>query len=238
MVPVYWIVLYTLIPAALAVVGGLGASLYIPKKKFVAGLQHFVAGIVLAAVAIELLPEILGKGSVWSIGLGFAVGVIFMLLLHEGVHYLAHSDQGKKGLPLGMIAGVGIDFLMDGILIGVSFLVGMQSGILIAVSLSLCAFFLNLSVGTTMIKKEITKRKQLITILIVAAMLPLGALIGGGILSHLPSSIMQEVLSFGVAALLFLAVEELLVEVHKEHDTLWVSASFFLGFLVILLFKI
>jgi ZIP family zinc transporter len=43
-------------------------------------------------------------------------------------------------------------------------------------------------------------------------------------------------LAFGVAALLYLVVEELLLEAHHiRHHTSRVAATFFLGFLIILL---
>ncbi|MEI2715006.1 MAG: hypothetical protein V9G04_17370 [Nocardioides sp.] len=40
-------------------------------------------------------------------------------------------------------------------------------------------------------------------------------------------------MAFGAAALLYLVVEELLVEAHEEQETVWLGASFFAGFLVI-----
>lgn len=231
-----WIVLYSLIPAALALAGGLVASFYIPKPKLISGLQHFVAGVVIAAVSIELLPEIIKTGSGWTIGLGFIIGVAVMIGLHELAHAIA-GKEGKRGVPVGLIAGGAIDLLIDGILIGVSFLAGIESGILIAISLSLCAFFLNLTVSSTLTRKNIGKLVQLFFILFIAAMLPIGAFIGGVILSYFPSTILVETIAFGVAALLYLGVEELLSEAHEVHDTAWIQAAFFLGFLIIILFK-
>lgn len=232
------IVLYTLIPAALALIGGFVASLYVPKPKLVSTLQHFVAGVVFAAVAVELLPKIIGKGSPWTIALGFAIGVVVMLLVHELAHFLA-KKEGKGSLPFGLIAGGAIDLFIDGVLIGVAFLAGMESGILIAISLSLCAFFLNLTISSTLTQKGAKRSVQFFTIVCIAAMLPLGAWIGASVLAQLPASILIETIAFGVAALLYLGVEELLAEAHGgEHDTAYTSAAFFLGFLVILLFKI
>jgi len=43
------------------------------------------------------------------------------------------------------------------------------------------------------------------------------------------------VLSFGLAALLFLVTEELLTEAHEGPESPWLTSSFFLGFLVFLL---
>lgn len=44
---------------------------------------------------------------------------------------------------------------------------------------------------------------------------------------------MSAVLAFGAAALLYLVVEELLVEAHEERESVWLGAMFFLGFILI-----
>lgn len=233
----YVITLYSLIPMGVAIVGGLIASLYVPKPKMISTLQHFVAGIVVGAVSIELLPKILGQASSITIGIGFVLGAALMLLVHELAHFLA-KKEGKQGVPIGLITGAAIDLLIDGMLIGVSFLAGTASGIVIALSLSLCAFFLTLTVSSTMTQKKNPKIFQAISVLIIAVMLPIGASIGGAIVSQLPPVILVETIAFGVAALLYLGIEELLAEAHEVHDTAWISATFFLGFLIILLFRI
>lgn len=46
-----------------------------------------------------------------------------------------------------------------------------------------------------------------------------------------PHTSLAGVLAFGTAALLYLVVEELLVEAHEETETPILSAMFFLGFL-------
>jgi ZIP family zinc transporter len=43
------------------------------------------------------------------------------------------------------------------------------------------------------------------------------------------------VLSFSLAALLFLITEELLTKAHEESESPWLTAMFFLGFLAFLL---
>lgn len=46
---------------------------------------------------------------------------------------------------------------------------------------------------------------------------------------------MEVVLPFGLSALLFLVTEELLVEAHKEEESLWLTSAFFGGFLLFLI---
>ena len=178
------ITLYGLIPMGVAIIGGLVASLYTPKPKLTGALQHFVAGIVIGAVAIELLPKILHQSS-WTVGIGFVIGVALMVLLHEFSHFLARK-QKKVGLPYGLITAAAVDLLIDGILIGVAFLAGEASGILIAVSLSLCAFFLNLTVASTLTMRKVARGVQWLAIVGISVMLPIGALIGSSVIAQFP----------------------------------------------------
>ena len=46
------------IPAAIALFGGFLASVWRPSHQVRSLIQHFAAGVVLAALAVELLPEI------------------------------------------------------------------------------------------------------------------------------------------------------------------------------------
>ena len=57
-VPLQEIVAVTLVPVATAIAGGAIAVWRAPGEQLRSIIQHFAAGVVLAAVAGELLPEI------------------------------------------------------------------------------------------------------------------------------------------------------------------------------------
>lgn len=52
-------------------------------------------------------------------------------------------------------------------------------------------------------------------------------------LNNVPSAYVDGMLAFGVAALLYMVTEELLVEAHEEPETPIQTAMFFLGFIVL-----
>lgn len=60
------------------------------------------------------------------------------------------------------------------------------------------------------------------------------AVLGATVLGGLPAGAMEAVLSFGVAALLSLVIEELLREAHEECESALGTAMFFAGFLAFL----
>ena len=53
--------LFTLIPLAAAVASGVAASFWTPGPTARSYVQHFAAGIVLAAVVGELLSDVVGR---------------------------------------------------------------------------------------------------------------------------------------------------------------------------------
>jgi ZIP family zinc transporter len=60
------------------------------------------------------------------------------------------------------------------------------------------------------------------------------AVLGATVLRGLTGGAMEVVLSFGLAALLYLVTEELLREAHEERETALGTAMFFVGFLAFL----
>ncbi len=65
---------YLAIPVVASVLSGVVASSWSPGRAARGHVQHFAAGVVLAAVALEVFPEVLEKGERWRVVGGFAVG--------------------------------------------------------------------------------------------------------------------------------------------------------------------
>ncbi len=70
-------------------------------------------------------------------------------------------------------------------------------------------------------------------LIIYGLLLKIGFAAGVGVfLPSLASNLMELVLSFGVAALLFLVTEDLLNEAHEQAKTLLLTSMFLVGFLI------
>ena len=79
-------------------------------------------------------------------------------------------------------------------------------------------------------------RAKSIAVIVGLAVLFFGSAVAGATLLHSLSPPTTEiVLSFGVAALLFLVTEELLIVAHEEKENVWHTAAFFIGFLLFLI---
>ncbi|KTC85523.1 ZIP family metal transporter [Legionella brunensis] len=232
------IAFYSLWAGLSMIVGGVIASIYQPSDKLTSATQHFAAGVVFAAVAKELLPK-LGIGETpFPLVIGFSLGVISMLFLKMLANKLTEEEERGTGVSLGLISAVAIDLFIDGILIGIAFLTGTKGGLLIAIALGIEVLFLGISTTATLGKRAVTAKTRLILSILLALLIPIGSVLGAFLLAKFPPSITEALLAFGVAALLYLVTEELLIEAH-EHDveTPFITACFFIGFLCILLLE-
>ena len=72
----------------------------------------------------------------------------------------------------------------------------------------------------------------------IGAWFVLGAAIAAGVLAGLSGVWLAGVISFGLAALLYLVTEELLFEAHEVKQTHPATAMFFGGFLTLIVFDV
>ena len=70
----------------------------------------------------------------------------------------------------------------------------------------------------------------------IALLLPLGVAAASAVAALSPA-ILTGFFAFGLIALLYLVTEELLVEAHETPDRPWVTALFFVGFLLLLILE-
>ena len=170
--------------------------------------------------------------------IGFALGVAAMLLLKQLAARLesADGDAAPSGVPTSLLLVSGVDIALDGLLIGISFAAGARQGLLITVALTLEVLFLGAATAAAMSGPG-ARRRVIGTTLTFAVLLLAGAGIGAYFLAGVDGVILDAVMSFGVAALLYLVMEELLVEAHELDETPLLTSMFFVGFLALLLIE-
>ena len=236
--PLSNVLAFASIPAIAVVVGGIAAAFRTPSPAVRSGVQHIAAGVLFAALATELLPDVVHRRMPWVTLVGFGLGVVAMLLLKSLAGRLEASagDAAPSVLPTSLLLVSGVDIALDGLLIGISFAAGERQGLLITVALTLEVLFLGVATAAAMGGPG--GRQRIIgTTLAFAGLLLAGAGIGAYFLAGVNGVILDAVMSFGVAALLYLVTEELLVEAHEVDETPLLTSMFFVGFLALLLIE-
>ena len=227
------ILIYTLLPVVAMIVGGVIAAFRAPGPRLQSYVQHFAAGVVFAAVAGEVLPQIMHERDPLGVVIGFALGVAAMLGIRWWTEQTGKPGESEAETPTGLIVTVGVDLLIDGLLVGVGFAAGAEAGILLTFALTLEILFLGLSTAAALVRAAAPRGRVIATTVGLAVLVAGGAAIGVTLLSGLSGRPLEIVLSFGAAALLYLVTEELLVEAHEVPETPTITATFFLGFLVL-----
>src|SRR5512135_2657187 len=226
------------VPALIALVGGVVAALWHPSARARSLVQHFAAGVVLAALAVELLPEIGREHAPGLVlALAFAVGSLFMYglkLLTARLEERERTGRGEKeaahaGLALGLVLATFIDVATDGFIIGAGFAAGGETGPVLAIGLSVELLFLGLALTTEApggLRIVLLSGGIGLTVLACAA-------IGKLLLTGASKAVIGGALAFAAAALLYLVTEELLMEAHsgKEPETPASTLVLFGGFL-------
>jgi zinc transporter, ZIP family len=189
------------------------------KEAVISSFQHFAGGIVFAAVAIELIPQIQHTHDPIFLFAGYTIGVIVMLYMEKYVHQSS------------MVTAVAVDLWVDGLLLAIGLTAGRQGGWILMIGLAAEALSLSLSTLPIFQKKQVTRQKILLIFLLFSACIWLG-ISTTAVLPLLPQSGLTFILGFGTSALLYLVAEELLVEAHKVADSPVISAFFFVGFAI------
>lgn len=236
-VPFSELLFYVFIAAGVGTAGGLLALYWAPAIKVRSAVQHLAAGVVLGAVASDLIPEVERIGKPVGVLIGFAAGGITMVLLKWLVLKFEKKEKAASQAPVGIAAAAAADTLIDGAIISAGFSTGQQLGSLLALALAVELFFLNLSVGVEFHKLRSRRWLGLVATTAIAILLIVGAIAGFFLLQGVSQPTAAIVLSFGSAALIYLIAEELLVE-SIEGETLFSVALLFAGFLLVFAFTL
>lgn len=249
---------YAAVPVVFTVIGAAVGVVWKGAARLRTHVLHLAAGVVFAVVAVELLPEIQRRALVTDVVIGFAAGIITMLLVDklldrirgdadddEG-HAVPLADSGEAsvvarstspgvvGLPVSMLAAIAIDFLLDGFLLGVGFAAGARIGILLALAEAAEQLSVGMALTGELQRSGMARARILFVVTALGCLVFVSAVAGATVLSGLRPGAMEMVLSFGAAALLYLVTNELLREAHEERESAAGTAMFFAGFLAFL----
>ena len=171
------------------------------------------------------MPDVMHGGSPLATVIGGVLGVGLMLLIKQ--------LEGLVRGPVGLVLTVGVDVLVDGLLLGIAFAAGARAGTLLTIALTIEVLFLGMTVATEL-KETVASQLRIVGIVaLIVLALPFGTIMAGSV-ATLPGPVLTGFFSFGLMALLYLVTEELLADAHETPDKPWVAAMFFMGFLLLI----
>lgn len=223
-------------PVGAAALGSLIAVVRQPSPLMRSTIQHFAAGVVLAAVVAELLPDMAASRMPLLVSVGFILGTALMLLLRNITGEPMRTENEQSHSSTGLVAATAIDNTLDGLITGLGFALGERQGLLLTVALTIEVFLLGIVTSGELSRGGAPRWRSFAIATGIGVLFAAGMLFGAATLGGVSPGIRISLLSFGAAALLYLVFEELLREAHERRDTPSAPVAFLMGFLGILLF--
>lgn len=216
--------LFAILASLSTFVGGLIALKYKDRLHLILG---FTAGVLLAVVAFDLLPEIFNITSTLGVDpvqpmIALVVGFLVFHIIDRFValqHAHEEDYEEHKHPAVGMtsaLALIGHSFL-DGLAIGFAFETSSTIGIVVALAIIAHDFADGLNTVSIMFAHENTK-KHTIAFLVLDALAPTaGAL--ATLFFTLQESTLLVYLGFFAGFLLYIGASEILPEAHSKHSS-------------------
>ncbi|MEQ9213437.1 MAG: peptidoglycan-binding protein [Marinovum algicola] len=128
-----WFVLFlSLLPGAGNFAGGMIAEFGKTTDRLLNWALHAASGIVIAIVAVELMPEALKSLAGWWIAAAFGAGGVTYVLVEMGIEKLQSGGEGD-GTGMWMIyVAVAVDLTSDGLMLGSGAAVSSSMAIVLA----------------------------------------------------------------------------------------------------------
>jgi len=224
------------LPALGNFAGGVYAEWLRPSKKTLNHALHAATGIILAVVAVEVMPAALAGAPAWLLALAFMGGGGVYLLVESIVKRWQESKQAGAGAGAWMVyVAVATDLVGDGLLIGTGSAVSSQMALILALGQILADIPEGFATIANFRDKGVGRTKRLL--ISASFILPV---VGAAALAYFALRGRSEVLKMAglvfVAGLYMLAaMEDMMREAHESaEDSRWSALSLLAGFAIFL----
>lgn len=231
------VIALALLPALGNFAGGLVAEWIEPSRRWLNRALHAAAGIVLAVIAVEVMPEALRVAPAWLLAISFVAGGVAYLALEAVVDgwQRRRADSAGKGAWMVYLA-VATDLLGDGLLIGAGSAVSMKLALVLAAGQVMADVPEGFAVIANFRAKGVGRAKRL-WLSASFAVPVVGAAVAAYFMLREQSQVVKMAAVVFVAGLFILgAMEDMLREAHEaDDDSRWSAMSLLLGFALYLL---
>lgn len=209
------ILISVIIVSLISLVGVLYFFFKTVSEKVLVGFVSFASGALLAGAFLELLPESVEK--VKYAYLIFLVGILFFFLLEKFLHWHhCHNCRGHKHVqPFVYLNFIGdsVHNFLDGVTITVAYLVNFQLGIATTVAIIIHEIPQELSDFAILLYGGLSKWKALFLNLMTALVAVVGAVFAYFASSYIN---LNFLLPFAAAGFTYIALSDLIPELHKK----------------------
>lgn len=193
--------------------GIIGAKSNITSNRFLSFILEFAAGLMMAIVCFELIPESLELTNIANVFLGIILGVITMIWCDNIINkkymekYMEKNIKNNNTLlKTGIIVGIGLAIhnFPEGLAIGSGFEASTKLGITLAIAILLHDIPEGISMSVPMKSGGMKPKKALAYTIISGITTGIGAFFGV-ILGNISTTIIAICLAFAAGAMLYIS---------------------------------
>lgn len=216
--------------------GIIGANFKTKSNKFLSFILEFAAGLMIAIVCFELIPEALQISSLSTVIIGIVMGVVVMIICDHIVNYRYEKKHtiGKNSLlKTGIIVGIGLALhnFPEGLAIGSGFDASEKLGYALAIAIALHDIPEGISMAVPMRTGGMSKWKVIVYTLLSGITTGIGAFFGA-VLGNVSVELISICLAFAAGAMLYIVSGELIPESNKIYHGRFASIGNIIGFVL------
>ena len=224
---------FAALPALGNFAGGALAE-FVPVSRLALNLALYsAAGVVVAVVAVELMPRALEAEPAWAIVLAFVLGGAFYAAVDWAIQRLndRYGDAGEAGGagPWVIFFGVSVDLFSDGVMVGTGSTVAVGLGLLLALGQVPSDVPEGFATIANFRRAGVPRSRRLLLSAAFAVPIFLGATLGYWVMRDAPELHKLLLLTFTAGVLSTLVVEELVPEAAEEIPESPLSSLSFVG---------
>lgn len=224
------VVLLSLLPGAGNFAGAMIAERWNVTPRRLNWALHAASGIVIAIVAVELLPEALGALAGWWIALAFAAGGAGYIVIESLLERAQRGREGEGRKAMWMIyVAVAVDLTSDGLMIGTGAAVSPALALVLAAGQVLADVPEGYAALANFRDKGVPRRRRILLSASFFLYVVGSALLSWLLLRGSGEPIQMAALSFVAGLLTVAAVEDMLQEAHEAREDTRRSIVAFVG---------
>ena len=224
-------------------IGGIiGCSLKSQSNKFLSFILSFAAGLMMAVICFDLIPEALGLSQITEVIIGIVLGIIVMIFCDLIVDKIfskkpiLNQNTNKVSnnlLKTGIIVSIGLAIhnIPEGLAIGSGFEASLKLGFSLAIAICFHDIPEGISMALPMKNGGMKAYKIMFYVILSGIATGVGASIGS-IVGKISEQIIAIALSFAAGAMLYIVSGELIPESNSLYKGRISALGNMIGFII------
>lgn len=229
-----WIVsFYGLLSGVVGTASGGLLACFLPdkNKRVISFILEYSAGLMMAIVCFDLLPNSFAFAPLSAVILGLLIGVILMIFSENCLKYskkIAEEDVSIKNTGLAIALGISLHNLLEGLAVGSGFDADFKLGLSLAIAILLHDIPEGVSIAMPLHAGGTSRIKSFLITLASGIPMGLGALIGA-LVGKLSTLYIAMCLSIAGGAMLYIVFANMLPESKRMYSGRFGSLGSILG---------